>query len=147
MRTIVYNDTGDAQRRLDVRKGLSHRIRVCKITLDMELVRSLVAFGLCPRGQSYLIAFGCEGSCYTRTDSWAGTKNKDDWGCGRHGTTRGRKIKIFSQLEVQETKKQLALFTTGELKKSQLYKEKVRKQTEEKRELKARIPVRRQLRL
>ena len=89
--TIVYNDTGHTQRSLDLRKHLDDRIRVCEITLDVELLCSVVGFGAFPRGQSYLVAFGCEGFGYAAADSGTGTKNENDGDCRRHDTERGRK--------------------------------------------------------
>ena len=55
-----------------------------KVSLNVDLIGSVVGFGGFPRGQSNLVAFGCKNFGYARPNSRSSAKNEDDRGCGRH---------------------------------------------------------------
>ena len=55
-----------------------------EVSLNVDLVGSIVGIGGFPRGESNLVALGCKSFSYTRPNSRSGAKNEDDRGCGRH---------------------------------------------------------------
>ena len=83
--TIVNDNTWNTQRGLDLGECIDKSAGMCEVSLDMDLVGSVVGLGRFPRGQSNLVAFGSKSFSYTRPDSGSGAKNEDDRGCGRHG--------------------------------------------------------------
>ncbi len=50
----------------------------------MDLVGGIVCFLYFAGGESNFVPFCGEGSCYMGPNSWARTKDEEDWGCGRH---------------------------------------------------------------
>jgi len=89
--TIVNDNTWDTQRCLDLGECIDNIAGVREVTLDVDLVGSVVGLGRFPRGQSNLVAFRRKSFSYTRADSGPGAENEDDGGCGRHGASCGRR--------------------------------------------------------
>lgn len=76
--TVVNDNTGNTQRGFDLRKCADYSAGIGQITLDMDLIGSVVGLGCLPRGQSNLVAFGGKGLSYARADSGPGAENEDD---------------------------------------------------------------------
>ena len=88
--TIVNDNTWDTQRCLDFGECIDNSAGIREVSLDVDLVGSVVDLRRFSRGQSNLVAFRCKSSSYTRADSGPGAENEDDGGCVRHGASCGR---------------------------------------------------------
>jgi len=89
--TIVNDYTWDTQRCLNLGECIDNIARIRKVTLDVDLVGSVVRLGRFSRGQSNLVAFRRKSFSYTRADSGPGAENEDGGGCGRHGASCERR--------------------------------------------------------
>ena len=100
--TIVNDNTWDTQGRLDLGECISDSAGVREVTLDVDLVGSVVGLGRFSRGQSNLVTFRRKSFRYTRADSGPGAENEDDRGRGRHGArcVRGKWSTMPAKLEL-----------------------------------------------
>ena len=89
--TIVNDNTWDTQRCLDLGECIDNSAGIREVTLNVDLVGSVVGLGRFSRGQSNFVAFRRKSFCYTRADSGPGAENEDDGGCGRHDASCGRR--------------------------------------------------------
>jgi len=89
--TIVNDNAWDTQRCLDLGECIDNSVGIRKVTLDVDLVGSVVGLGCFSRGQSNLVAFRGKSFGYTRADSGPGAENEDDGRCGGHGASCGRR--------------------------------------------------------
>lgn len=89
--TIVNDDTWDTERCLNLGERIDDGAGIGEVTLDVDLVGSVVGLGRFPRGYSNLVAFGRKSFGYTRTDSGSRAEDEDDGRCSRHGASCGRR--------------------------------------------------------
>ena len=89
--TIVNDNTWDTQRCLDLGECIDNSDGIREITLDVDLVGSVVGLGRFPRRQSNLVAFRRKYFSYSRANSGPGAENEDDGECGGHGASCGRR--------------------------------------------------------
>ena len=67
--TIVNDYTWDTKRCLDLGKCIDDGAGIREVTLDVDLVGSVVSLGRFPRSHSNFVAFGRKGFGHTRADS------------------------------------------------------------------------------
>ena len=84
MHTIINDNAWDAKQCLDFGEGIDNSAGVGEVTLDVDLVSSVVRLCCFPRGQSDPVAFGRKSPTNALTNIGPCTENKDDRGFVRH---------------------------------------------------------------